>query len=108
MLHSISTQDAMEIVTQINSIMDRRVNIMNAEGVIVGSSDPKRIGTYHEGARMIVEQRLSELLIHYDGEYAGTKRERTFPSLWRMRSWAWWESPENMTKERNMARLSRP
>lgn len=80
MTRSISRQDAMEIVTQINSVIeDRRVNIMNSEGIIVGSTDPKRIGTFHEGAWLIVENRLPELIIHSDTEYKGCRAGMNFP-----------------------------
>ncbi|HWI61775.1 MAG TPA: sugar diacid recognition domain-containing protein [Symbiobacteriaceae bacterium] len=45
---------AQPIVDRAMAILQRNVNIMDANGVIVGSGDPSRIGTLHQGAEAVL------------------------------------------------------
>lgn len=48
---------AQEIVNRTMSIIKRNINVMNDQGVIIGSGDKKRIHTIHEGAVRVIEAR---------------------------------------------------
>lgn len=72
----ISKTDAEEIVKEISNLLNKKLNIMNNEGIIIASSNPSRINTFHEGAYKIINERLIELEIQendYDlkGSYLG-------------------------------------
>jgi len=45
---------AQPIVARAMAILQLNVNIMDANGVIVGSGDPSRIGDYHQGAAVVL------------------------------------------------------
>lgn len=77
----LSRQDAMEIVAEINTIIDQSVNIMDPNGIIIGSTDCNRIGMYHEGAKHVVEQRLEELIVHDNQEYIGSLAGTNLPII---------------------------
>ncbi len=47
---------AQEIVTRTMRIIDYNVNVMDANGIIVGSGEPSRIGELHEGAQHVLAQ----------------------------------------------------
>lgn len=72
----LSKQNAMEIVREINNVLPQKVNIMNKQGIIIASTDAKRIGTFHAGAAKIVREKLNELrifdTISYEGAIPGT------------------------------------
>jgi carbohydrate diacid regulator len=47
---------AAPIVERAMAILHRNVNIMNAEGIIVGSGDPSRVGSFHTGAAAVLRK----------------------------------------------------
>jgi len=69
----------MKIVQEISDIIGERVNMMDHEGMIIASTDPARIGTFHAGAKRVVEERLESLTIHGDEEYIGAKPGLNLP-----------------------------
>lgn len=69
----------MQIVTEISGIMGEHVNLMDEKGVIIASTDPTRLGTYHEGAWRVISQNLDELVIRDDATLAGSKRGINLP-----------------------------
>lgn len=69
----------MKIVQEISNIIGERVNMMDHEGMIIASTDPARIGTFHAGARRVVEERLESLTIHGNEEYEGAKPGLNLP-----------------------------
>lgn len=75
----LSKQIAEKIVTEVNSIIPQRINLMDPRGIIIASSDPVRVGTFHEGARMIVSEGLPEVIVYEDGEYEGARRGLNYP-----------------------------
>jgi carbohydrate diacid regulator len=48
---------AQEIVTRTMQIIDCNVNVMDANGRIIGSGDPARLGELHEGALLVLSQK---------------------------------------------------
>lgn len=69
----------MKIVQEISNIIGERVNMMDHEGMIIASTDPARIGTFHAGARRVVEERLESLTIHGNEEYEGARPGLNLP-----------------------------
>ena len=67
----LSIQIASNIVKEVNSVIPLKINIMNKKGIIIASSDPLRIGSFHEGALRIIENQIDEIIVHYDGEFDG-------------------------------------
>jgi carbohydrate diacid regulator len=47
----LSAQSAQQIAYEISSIVKQHVNIMDENGYIIASTDPKRIGDFHAGAK---------------------------------------------------------
>ena len=75
----ISKQVAMNIVTEINGIIGEDINIMNPDGIIIASTNARRIGTFHAGAKKVIDENLDELIIAYDGEYEGSYSGTNIP-----------------------------
>ena len=69
----------MKIVQEISNIIGERVNMMDHEGMIIASTDPARIGTFHAGAKRVVEEKLESLTIHGNEEYEGAKPGLNLP-----------------------------
>jgi len=70
-----------KLITELSSVIDYNLNIMDEEGVIISSTDAKRIGQFHEAALLIIRQGLPSLLVHYDNEYKGCKEGTNVPLL---------------------------
>lgn len=67
----LSEQIAFNIVREVNLVIPIKINIMNADGIIIASSDPTRLGGFHEAAYRIVSEKKEEMTVHYDGEFEG-------------------------------------
>lgn len=75
----LSRHNAEIIVKEINTIIDKSVNMMNEKGVIIASTDPERIGQVHQGAKEIIEQHLDELLVESEDDYEGSREGVNYP-----------------------------
>lgn len=64
---------AKTIVSEISSIVNQDVNLMDNTGLIISSTNKERIGTYHEGAQKIIRDKLEVLIIKTDKDYSGSK-----------------------------------
>ena len=62
----LTEQMAQSIVDRMMNVIPYNVNIMNNEGVIIGSGDKKRIGQLHEGAVDAISRNKLNL-IYKDG-----------------------------------------
>ncbi len=75
----LSKSVADQIVSQLSKIVEQHINIMDIEGKIISSTDVNRINSFHGGAVKIINERLSELMIFSDDEYAGAKNGINLP-----------------------------
>lgn len=75
----ISHSTAMRIVTDLSDIIRQSINLMDENGVVIASTDEKRIGTVHEGSQKLMEERLEVLIINSDDEYPGSRQGVNFP-----------------------------
>lgn len=74
----ISPPLAQSIVEETESIISRNINFMDSEGKIIASTDPNRIGHFHEGAYNVL-QRQQSLVIEEDDELEGTRKGINLP-----------------------------
>lgn len=58
----ISNRDSQKIVDRLIKILGKNINIMNTDGVIVGSGDKDRINTFHEVAK-IAAVNMKEVIV---------------------------------------------
>ncbi len=77
----LSQQIAENIVHEVNAVIPQMINIMDANGVIIASSDLSRVGTLHDGAAQIIKSGLSELIIHGLNEFFGAKPGVNYPII---------------------------
>ncbi|MGI6075032.1 MAG: CdaR family transcriptional regulator [Pyramidobacter sp.] len=76
---NISHDSAMRIVTEMSSVIGHDVNMMDERGIIIASTDPERFGTFHGGARELLQQGLSELVVSDDRQYPGARQGINLP-----------------------------
>ncbi len=75
----ISSAGAHDIVTEISSILGHDVNLMDASGTVIASTDPTRVGTFHGGAAAIITEGLPELIVEGDDQFPGARRGLNLP-----------------------------
>ena len=71
--------DTQTIANEMGRITKQHVNIMDTKGVIVASTDPARLNTFHAGSAHLLESGLAELIIHSDDQFPGTRRGINLP-----------------------------
>ena len=59
----LSTNSANQIVRELQKLTDQQINLMDEKGIILASTDLKRINNFHEGAYRIITEHLPELYI---------------------------------------------
>lgn len=64
---------AKKFIEQVTQYTDYNINIMNDQGVIIASRDPKRVGTFHEVAYYIVTGTEDMVVTSSDDDYPGVK-----------------------------------
>ncbi len=77
----ISKENAQQIVTEISTIINQHVNMMDEGGCIIASTDPQRIGSHHTAAAKIIAEQLEELAIFDDAQYAGARKGINLPVM---------------------------
>lgn len=60
-----------EIMREINNVVPNYCSIMDDKGKILTCTNPSRIGSVHEGTKIILENNLDELIVERDGLYPG-------------------------------------
>lgn len=74
----LQEQQARAIVQEINTVLPQKINLMNKEGIIIASTDPERVQTFHGAAARIIKDNLDELRIYRDDEYPGARPGTNF------------------------------
>ncbi|MCI6606953.1 MAG: hypothetical protein MSB07_04015, partial [Mitsuokella jalaludinii] len=74
----LQEQQARAIVHEINTVLPQKINLMNKEGIIIASTDPERVQSFHGGAARIIQDNLDELRIHRYDEYPGARPGTNF------------------------------
>lgn len=70
---------AAEIIKRITPVIDFDLNMIDNKGWILASTNPQRIDTYHEGAHLLIERSLEELIIDEDWKYDGCRQGVNLP-----------------------------
>lgn len=70
---------AAKIIKEVSMILDYDINIMDEKGAILASTDPARVGSFHEGAFRIIRHELQELPVYEDGQYEGCRKGINLP-----------------------------
>lgn len=68
----VSIQLAQNIVESMKSIIKQDINFIDTDCMIIASTDPKRVGTFHAGAKTVVEKNQM-LIVSPDDSYEGTR-----------------------------------
>ncbi len=76
----INSKQAMDIVNSLRDIINEHVNFISRECIIIASTDPDRIGSYHGGARVVIETNQT-VTINFDDEYEGAKKGINLPII---------------------------
>lgn len=74
----ISKELAQSIVVEMKKIIDKDLNFIDSNGIIIASTDEKRIGSYHAGGKEVIEKK-SVVRISSDNEYVGAKKGINLP-----------------------------
>lgn len=69
---------AQYIVDQLKDIIGQHLNFITIDGKIIASTDPNRIGTYHEAA-VIVTKNNNMVITEYDGQHQGARKGINMP-----------------------------
>ncbi|MCM3089913.1 MULTISPECIES: sugar diacid recognition domain-containing protein [unclassified Cytobacillus] len=56
MVHFLSYELAQEIVERTMKILNKNINVMNEEGIIIGSGEKERINQVHDGALLVLKK----------------------------------------------------
>lgn len=75
---SIGAEFAQQIVDSTKAIVGRDVNYINSSGIIIASTDPNRIGEFHEIGYQVVRSAQSTE-VNEDTLYRGTKKGINYP-----------------------------
>lgn len=75
---NISPKTAENIVAAMKDIFHHDLNYINQEGVIIASTNPKRVGTEHGGAKIVLKTRKS-LTIDTNEQFSGSKKGMNIP-----------------------------
>lgn len=74
----ISKNLAHQIVNNIRDIVNQDLNFMDRKGIIIASTDPSRVNTFHEAAKACVDRKRI-IVIEYDNQYRGSKKGINIP-----------------------------
>ncbi|MDR0923372.1 MAG: CdaR family transcriptional regulator, partial [Hungatella sp.] len=69
----IETELAKKFIEQVTQYTEYNINIMNEQGVIIASRDPKRVGSFHEVAYYIVTGNEDIVVTSTEEDYPGVK-----------------------------------
>ncbi len=75
----LTPSDGDRIARELKATIGRDVNIMDRTGVIIASTDPKRVGRLHEAARRVIAEGLPALEVDAADEAAGIQAGVNLP-----------------------------
>lgn len=74
----ISKDTAKLIIDELSTVIKENLNFINNNGIIIYSTDPNRIGTFHEAAFKSKNEKRT-IIVKSDDEYKGAKRGINLP-----------------------------
>ena len=76
--NKISENLAQEIVNAVKEVVDKDINFIDKNGIIIGSTDKKRLNTFHEAGYKAVKT-LANVIVEENNEYEGSKSGINYP-----------------------------
>jgi len=70
---------ANEIIKEISPVINADLNIMDSTGLILASTNPERIYTYHEGAYILIANKMDEFIVEHENQYEGCRKGVNLP-----------------------------
>ncbi len=62
---------AKQIVADVEQVIQKKINLMDSDAIIIASTDESRIGEFHEGAYKVISENLGILVVKEQNELAG-------------------------------------
>ncbi|GAM62093.1 sugar diacid utilization regulator sdaR [Vibrio ishigakensis] len=88
---------AKQIVDRAKKIIKYSINVMDENGVIIGSSDPSRLHQTHEGALLAIrDNRTLEINDSVASTLSGVRKVLTYPLSMTVRLSVWWVFPARL------------
>lgn len=79
-MSTINEAVASQIVDAIRQVVDKDINFINKDGVIIASTDKSRIGTFHEAGYEAIQTRKT-MIISKNDTFLGTKEGINYPII---------------------------
>ena len=70
---------ASEIIKEISPVINTDLNIMDSTGLILASTNPERVNTYHEGAYILIANKMEEFIVEHENQYEGCRKGVNLP-----------------------------
>jgi carbohydrate diacid regulator len=69
----LNTEVSAQIIAELKPFLKYDLNIIDADGLILASTDKRRIGYIHEGAKILIDHSWDRLIVDTDTKYQGCK-----------------------------------
>ncbi len=77
---NIKRETAQNIVEKLKDVLNQELNFIDTDGIIIASTDKKRIGKIHEAALQVIKTE-TEVTVETNGQFSGTKKGINAPIL---------------------------
>lgn len=77
-INKISLNLAQEIVNAAKEVVDKDINFIDKNGIIIGSTDKKRLNTFHEAGYKAIKT-LTNIIVEDNSDYEGSKSGINYP-----------------------------
>ena len=79
-MNRIKLSFAQEIVDAVKEVVDKNINFIDINGIIIASTDKERINTFHEAGYKCICS-MKNITVNEDNEYKGAKKGINYPIL---------------------------
>lgn len=77
-INKISFNLAQEIVNAVKEVVDKDINFIDKNGIIIGSTDKKRLNTFHQAGYEAIKT-LNNIVVDDGSEYKGSRKGINYP-----------------------------
>ena len=67
------------IIKEISPVINTDLNIMDSTGLILASTNLERVNTYHEGAYILIANKMDEFIVENENQYEGCRKGVNLP-----------------------------
>lgn len=79
-INKINLRFAQEIVDAVKEVVNKNINFIDVNGIVIASTDKERINTFHEAGYESILTKKS-ITVNYDRDYKGAKNGINYPIL---------------------------